>query len=548
MAPAPSARRVAARTSATPRWRSALGWLLLLVGVLGPIAVSRIAFAVLPIGPDQGLFTTIGEMINRGGVPWRDAWENKPPVIYYLYAAVLALAPDYSQMCTFTGRPFPVDGLRVPCAQVALSAFDALYQVATAAVVGLIGRRLFGRLAGGLAAVLYAVYGSMSQVAHGGMVPDLQALLPAALAYGCAVSANGSPRAARWLIASGAFAAMALLTKQNAGIHGLAIPLWLLLDALVREGRQRFLLPWVRRAALFGAGALSVLLAVGLTFGAMGALPFLVDQTLLWFRYYAGDPANAGSASGVLYQAVSQTWKVFSQSQAGLWLAAGGGVVLALRHGRRDSRVWLVVTWLLASAVALSFGGSRFYQYYYVALVPPCALLGGWALARAWQAVPGYRVWLAATAVGVLLLTSQLQASVLLRAWYTRITSTAWTAEEFVAGGARRGGSGSLFVWGNGSQVYALSGRRPASRYLHTAAVSQDFALHPDVERNRAELMEELRASLPAYIAVDGAWLKERSTAPFPALQALIAERYQAEHTGQDTYGSWELWRRKDLQ
>src|SRR5262249_13180770 len=65
--------------------------------VLLPILASRIAFAASPLGTDQGLYVTIAEMIHRGGVPWRDAFELKPPGTYYLYAAVLAGAPDYAQ-------------------------------------------------------------------------------------------------------------------------------------------------------------------------------------------------------------------------------------------------------------------------------------------------------------------------------------------------------------------------------------------------------------------------------------------------------------------
>jgi hypothetical protein len=39
-----------------------------------------------PFGPDQGVFAQIGRTILQGGLPIRDAFDVKPPVIYLLYA------------------------------------------------------------------------------------------------------------------------------------------------------------------------------------------------------------------------------------------------------------------------------------------------------------------------------------------------------------------------------------------------------------------------------------------------------------------------------
>ena len=47
------------------------------------------AFASLsfPFGWDQGIFAWVGSTIVDGGLPYRDAWDIKGPLTYYVYAA-----------------------------------------------------------------------------------------------------------------------------------------------------------------------------------------------------------------------------------------------------------------------------------------------------------------------------------------------------------------------------------------------------------------------------------------------------------------------------
>ncbi len=60
------------------------------------IVVSAVLFLLMvptlaaPLGSDQALFFTAGETILRGGVPYRDFIDIKPPLIYYLYAGAIA--------------------------------------------------------------------------------------------------------------------------------------------------------------------------------------------------------------------------------------------------------------------------------------------------------------------------------------------------------------------------------------------------------------------------------------------------------------------------
>ncbi|MBV9354138.1 MAG: glycosyltransferase family 39 protein [Chloroflexi bacterium] len=502
---------------------------LALLAIVGWTVASRAAFGILPLGPDQGLYITIGEIIKHGGVPWRDAWDNKPPGTYYLYAAALTAGPDYSQECALSSRFIPTDGFHTRCAQIVLTAIDALWTLATVAAVWWIGRRTFGSGVGMVAALLCAYFISMAAIGHGGNTPDSLAVLPGTLAVAATLIYADSGRRS-WLIVAGALAACAVLFKQTAGVVLLSLAIWVVL------GKRSDLL-----ALLGGASAVFALtLAV---FAHLGALPDMTQQTLLWNERYV---AAYGLAQLPL-QAARQSFKVFTDSQAGLWLAALGALALLPRAVRgSDRRSALLLLWAAGCCLGLALGGARFFQYYYVSIVAPLSVAGGWALVWLWQRLTGSgRLWLAATSAGLVIFCGQLQARVFERVWYERLVSTVWTPEEFV-GGSIKDDRASLFVWGNGSQVYALAGGRPASRFLHTLALSSDFGVTADVAQHRSELMSTLQANPPDHIALDTPWLKTTGTQAFPELDDLISREYVLDNNPSNpTVAGWQVYRRK---
>jgi len=101
--------------------------------------VMLLATLFYPFGYDQAVFGTAGEMILRGAAPYRDFIDTKPPLIYYLYSAPLAVF----------GRH-----------EWSIHAFDILWQCITAFCFFRILRRRFSTdhslLAVSLTMILYA--------------------------------------------------------------------------------------------------------------------------------------------------------------------------------------------------------------------------------------------------------------------------------------------------------------------------------------------------------------------------------------------------------
>ncbi len=75
---------------------TSLGWLRnprvwLTVVISGLILLLSVAGLTNRLDPDEGAFLAIAQEILHGRVPYRDAFDQKSPAIYYLVASVLAL-------------------------------------------------------------------------------------------------------------------------------------------------------------------------------------------------------------------------------------------------------------------------------------------------------------------------------------------------------------------------------------------------------------------------------------------------------------------------
>src|SRR6478752_6036094 len=61
--------------------------------VLAAALLLRAPAIVQPMGADQGLYAYAGQRILAGELPYRDAWDQKPPAIHYTYAVMRAVWP-----------------------------------------------------------------------------------------------------------------------------------------------------------------------------------------------------------------------------------------------------------------------------------------------------------------------------------------------------------------------------------------------------------------------------------------------------------------------
>src|SRR5918993_3559206 len=101
--------------------------------LVAALLLLRLPSLVQPMGADQGLYAYVGERILQGELAYRDAWDQKPPGIHYVYAVLRALAAS----------------------DVVVPAADLVSAALIAAGLGVLGTRLGGPIAGVLAAAIF---------------------------------------------------------------------------------------------------------------------------------------------------------------------------------------------------------------------------------------------------------------------------------------------------------------------------------------------------------------------------------------------------------
>src|SRR6187455_1283805 len=120
------------RLLATRSARATAAWSLIVIALLA----LRLPAVAEPAGNDQSLYMYVADQVRHGGVPYVDAWDQKPPAIFFLYAALRSVWPDES----------------------AVAIADLLGASAISLLIFVLARRAIGGHAGGVSASVFALF------------------------------------------------------------------------------------------------------------------------------------------------------------------------------------------------------------------------------------------------------------------------------------------------------------------------------------------------------------------------------------------------------
>jgi dolichyl-phosphate-mannose-protein mannosyltransferase len=231
--PAEGAVRAAA---AWPHWLSPAGIVALLLVVSAPLYFMR-GIGIF----DDSLHLKIGQLIVDGFTPYRDFYDNKPPGLYYVSAAIAAVG----------GR-----GWLAP--RIFLFLFAALFQIGVV--------RWLQQQFGVRAATIAAVFLGLSYPLCQGYSLHTEPFGAAAAFAACAVLLRGPASLGRWAIA-GALLGLATTFKQTGVLYVGGFAAFAVFNAWRR--RDRTALAAARIAWLSGAFGLA-LVPVALAFAVQG--------------------------------------------------------------------------------------------------------------------------------------------------------------------------------------------------------------------------------------------------------------------------------------
>jgi 4-amino-4-deoxy-L-arabinose transferase-like glycosyltransferase len=312
----------------------------------------RVPTLAQPAGADQGLYAYVGQRILAGEMPYRDAWDQKPPAIHYTYAAMYAL--------------WPHDAI-VP-------ATDLVAAAVTAWLIFVLGRRLGGPGAGMLAAVLFLIYTNPTLSRLGGVRIQAQCEVFIALFATAALAIIHRDGGTRSLVLAGVLFGITFFYKYNAGIYLIvgmvATVIWT--GTRVREAMPRLL-------ALVGGFAL--VFAVGLSWFARGhALRDLYDATIGYNLFYSGE-TYASRLEMVTYLI---TFPIQHARVDALWFLGGLGAAWLVLRAWRDPKTCVLALWVGAACVSIAVNGSRGLPQYFLQAGAALALAAAVAFTQAW--------------------------------------------------------------------------------------------------------------------------------------------------------------------
>ncbi|MCS6802935.1 MAG: glycosyltransferase family 39 protein [Chloroflexota bacterium] len=502
----------------------ALGFLLLSAPLLSQ-----------PFGRDQGIFATIADAILRGQLPYRDAWDHKPPGIDYAYALAFRLfgrswqAVHLLEQLVLLGGMVGLWALLRPAGAQAAVAAAALF---------------------GAAAILQFEWWDRGQAEM--FIAGLSAVGLAALVAG-----------RRWRAVSalvgGAVLGALIWFKPTAA------PLTLLggIILLARSPRS-----WgtARDLGAYAGGVLALVLVPSGLLLAGGAFAEMWDAVVVFNQLHVQTGANLTLAA--------TAWATvdFFGRMGPLTPLAAAGVIGARRSPALTA---LLVGWLLA-ALAGVWSQGKFFSYHWSVALPPLAGLAGSGLIAVWENIrrPGPEVRLRRGAAAILALAlllpvvheqqaklgrdlPYLLGKVSDRDYFARfghnlhdrdVYSFSAARETAAYLAARTTPNDTVLVWGFQALVNWLADRRAPTRYIFSYPLTIERPESPLRRQARDIFLREFDAAPPAYVVLVAKDVNPIQTQEsialietFPAFKERLARDYVKERE----IAEFQIYRRK---
>ncbi len=466
------------------------------VGVGIVVALAHLpAFVHRLLDGDEAIYGSIAALMNLGGPLYgAGGVDNKPPGIFWVYAATFRLAGTYQM--------------------TAIHAAGFVAMAVTCGLIFVIARNLGGVRAGLLAALFYGLLTAAGNPRLLASNTEIFMMVPLT----ASVLTMLRPR---WfwtgvlLVAAGAF-------RQSAGANVVLVALGLLW--LESAGGR------LRATALFGGGVLAGLITGTVLIAATGSLSGFWRWTIQTLYGYA----STSWTPSLVWARAQDSVVPFVVDMSVFWIAA---IAFAWRWRALSAVERLMVAWLAVS-MAGSLAGGHLSWHYFIQAMGPLALLAALSFDRI-----RLQRWVTAAAIaGIAFPIFAWWAFDLKADPLTYDFSGAIPQHEAVAAYIRDNTSQSdrIFVWGDWAAVYVESDRLMSGRFpgflrgfaRGTGLPPNNWDTAPDVW---PLLQSDLNANPPALIVDTAAagWSDFASypMSNYPVLADLVSSHYHVVAT-----------------
>ena len=485
-------------------------WLVLVVVVF--TGIIRVRLLEIPLTRDEGEYAYAGQLILQGVPPYKLAYNMKLPGTYFADALGMA-----------------VFGQTIAGVHLTLLLANSL----TIVFVFLLGRKLFGNVAGVVACASYAIMALSPAV--GGLATDANhfVVLFAVPGILLLLKANESG-SLKVLFGSGLLLGLAFLMKQQGicfGLFGFAYLVWV--TARYREVcSKRF----IGRMSAFGAG---LVLPYGLTCVALAATG-VFDRFWFWTVVYARTYESEMPVSIGIRDYLTDHLQRTRDLSAGFWALALAGLLAAVCQRTFRKPMFFTATFWLFSFLGTS-AGFFFRGHYFILVLPAFALLVGMsvaALQSSWRLTWLADVFRSLPVIAFSLVLSWMiyyQAPVLFQSPAMQVRrDTAFVPNPFVEAIAaaklireNSATDAQVAVMGSEPEIYFYAQRRSATGYIYTYALmeSQPHAL--EMQHDMAQEIETNRPEFLVQVTYYLSWLPKPGS---PHYLTDWFEQYAREH------------------
>jgi 4-amino-4-deoxy-L-arabinose transferase-like glycosyltransferase len=500
--------------AAAPDVERSARWATVAVLVLAAIAFAAVRAPLIsvPLERDEGEYAYIAQRILDGDVPYRDAFDQKPPATFFVYAAAIG---------AFGASIESIHG------------FMYLWTACTAAFLFGCVRRRGGRKAAAFAVLVFAVVSADPSLTGNAANTEIFMLLPLVASVYCLLRALDSTSAMRWWILAGMAAGAACWFKQVAVTNVLFIAAVAAFEYLGPSRRNFALLCRAWLALVAGAVLVSVPLVAG--FAVAGAIEPFVDAVFLHNLEYTSSVGWLQGREMLTYRLAAQ-----APSLAVVWALAGAAVLAARPLGVANAGFWL--GWWVAAALGVSIG-LFFRPHYFIQMTPALSALAGCGAAGAVARVARRGAASAAIAVAAAVLLIVVPSAFANRAILGAgdpnvISRSIYGSNPFVESPVigryierTSTPNDTIYIVGSEPQILFYANRRSATRYIFFYPLTGDY---PDVLARQQSVVEEIENERPLYVVwsnLQTSLLSNQDTEPhlFDFTRRLLAREYRLE-------------------
>ena len=440
----------------------------------------RLNTVSIPLDRDEGIFGYAGQVILNNGLPYRDVFDQKPPVAFYLNALALLFVPP-----TSTG----------------IHTFLHVYNFFTLIVLFFLAKIYTESYSAGLwVAFIYAVFSSSPSIQGFTASTEMFLLLPISMSLLFGVLAV-QKRSILFSLASGICGALAFFTKQTAGAILVFICLYLIgsqVSSIVTKNTHK-------------KTAISIMLSWGV--GCL-LVPFLLAGYYSYhnifdeFRYWSFTHSLIYSKRISLWDTLPRIYSIGLEIVKSNFLIIIMGLAVSLfACFRRNRQGCFILGFLLFSFLATVPG--TVYPHYFAQIAPAVSMAGGWAVALCLSLIPDRMLRRSAallTAATIIAVPIGAHSGYYYKQSHIEFSRSFFGANPFPESedlaaflAERTSKEDTIFIMGSEAQIFLLSQRQSSSSFALIYPLMSEYPRYKEFQR---QAWEEVKSRRPKYIII----------------------------------------------